>query len=180
MLPCLSEFPAEPQSPSAWFGNHRPKHSGLCKTRARFFSMVIFRSQLFSKLPPRFHVFLLVSVLTDTCPTFIRLNPLILWGRSECCFSRKSETDRPLHLVRSSDALITLLKGQVLNCMGSLWFSNSWGPDWMLSTWRSGTIYFACCKLYTEKYIKLIYSLMSDQRANSCVTAAQDFAPLSW
>lgn len=56
--------PVAPQSPSAWFGNHRPKHSRLRETRARFFSMVIFWSHLFLKLPPGFHVGLCVPPLS--------------------------------------------------------------------------------------------------------------------
>lgn len=55
-LQCPCEFTMAPWGPSAWFGNHRPKHSGFCKTWAQFFSVIIFQSHLFPKLPPRSRV----------------------------------------------------------------------------------------------------------------------------
>lgn len=107
-LQCPCEFTMAPRGPSAWFGNHRPKHSGFCKTWAQFFSVIIFQSHLFPKLPPRSRVDRsLCSLLPVPSPS---TQICLSFGvSSNALFSRKSETC-------FYDAFITFLKGQVLNC----------------------------------------------------------------
>lgn len=57
------------------------------------------------------HAFTSAPVLTVTHPISIDLNLLDLGVSANASFSRKSETDRPLHSVGSYDAF---LKGQIL------------------------------------------------------------------